>query len=63
MTAHLEWDRDQRTEVHSLHELDRALDRLTKLAHSKGPFSVDLIVGNGNALTMVVGGDVSMMNS
>lgn len=62
MVAHLEWDRNERADAPSVQELDHILDRLTAQARASRPFSVDLFLDSGDALAIVVGGEVSVMN-
>ena len=62
MTAYLEWDRNQRTNAFSVQELDRILDQLTLQATNELPFSVDLVLDSGDALSIVVGDIITPVN-
>lgn len=62
MTAHLEWGRDQRADVPTLQALEQTLDQLSLQAEQGRPFSVDVLLDSGDALALVVGGSVSMLN-
>ncbi len=59
MNASLEWDRNQRATVSSVQELDCLLDQLTREAAHSYPFSVDLILDSGDALSMVIGESIT----
>ena len=51
-----------RIEVSALEELDRAVDELTATAATGEPFSIELMVNEDTAISMVVGLDISLVN-
>lgn len=56
---YLLWHEDNRSEIDSVEELDRALDRLTAEAREDLPFAVQVCLDDRTAMLIVVGRDVS----
>ena len=51
-----------RTEVSTEEELDRVVDELTATAATDAPFSIELMVNEDTAISIVVGLDISLVN-